>query len=437
MGLFDFFKKHKNEEVEEVKEETAESVQAEEPAEEPVAEETAEEIGETEEAEETAEPETVVEEIEEAAEPETVVEEIEEVSEETAEEEPVEEIKEEITAEETAGISEENIAEEEIKTEEVEEITEEVHEEQPVKKGFFARLKEGLNKTRNSIMGGVDTVLGAFTKIDEDLFEELEEVLIMADLGVETTMSVIEALRKRVKREAITDPAAIKDLLADEISSILLDGCEGEYEIKKPCVMLVIGVNGVGKTTTIGKLAHIYKEKGDSVLLAAADTFRAAAIDQLEIWGQRGGIDVIKHEENSDPAAVVFDAVNAAKARKTDLLICDTAGRLHNKKNLMDELKKIFKVIEREYPEANKEVYLVLDATTGQNAMQQAKIFKEVADITGIVLTKLDGTAKGGIVVAIKNELKIPVRYIGVGEGIEDLQKFNAESFAKALFGKE
>ena len=437
MGFFDFFKKHKNEEVEEVKEETAESVQAEEPAEEPVAEETAEEIGETEEAEETAEPETVVEEIEEAAEPETVVEEIEEVSEETAEEEPVEEIKEEITAEETAGISEENIAEEEIKTEEVEEITEEVHEEQPVKKGFFARLKEGLNKTRNSIMGGVDTVLGAFTKIDEDLFEELEEVLIMADLGVETTMSVIEALRKRVKREGITDPAAIKDLLADEISSILLDGCEGEYEIKKPCVMLVIGVNGVGKTTTIGKLAHIYKEKGDSVLLAAADTFRAAAIDQLEIWGQRGGIDVIKHEENSDPAAVVFDAVNAAKARKTDLLICDTAGRLHNKKNLMDELKKIFKVIEREYPEANKEVYLVLDATTGQNAMQQAKIFKEVADITGIVLTKLDGTAKGGIVVAIKNELKIPVRYIGVGEGIEDLQKFNAESFAKALFGKE
>lgn len=424
MGFFDFFKKHKNEEVEEVKEETAESVQAEEPAEEPVAEETAEEIGETEEAEETAEPETVVEEIEEA-------------SEETAEEEPVEEIKEEITAEETAGISEENIAEEEIKTEEVEEITEEVHEEQPVKKGFFARLKEGLNKTRNSIMGGVDTVLGAFTKIDEDLFEELEEVLIMADLGVETTMSVIEALRKRVKREGITDPAAIKDLLADEISSILLDGCEGEYEIKKPCVMLVIGVNGVGKTTTIGKLAHIYKEKGDSVLLAAADTFRAAAIDQLEIWGQRGGIDVIKHEENSDPAAVVFDAVNAAKARKTDLLICDTAGRLHNKKNLMDELKKIFKVIEREYPEANKEVYLVLDATTGQNAMQQAKIFKEVADITGIVLTKLDGTAKGGIVVAIKNELKIPVRYIGVGEGIEDLQKFNAESFAKALFGKE
>ena len=433
MGFFDFFKKHKNEEVEEVKEETAESVQAEEPAEEPVAEETAEEIGETEEAEETAEPETVVEEFEEVSEPETVVEEVEEAAEETTEEQPAEEVKEEIKAEEpeeTAEFSEDNTAEEEIKAEEVE-------EEQPVKKGFFARLKEGLNKTRNSIMGGVDTVLGAFTKIDEDLFEELEEVLIMADLGVETTMSVIEALRKRVKREGITDPAAIKDLLADEISSILLDGCEGEYEIKKPCVMLVIGVNGVGKTTTIGKLAHIYKEKGDSVLLAAADTFRAAAIDQLEIWGQRGGIDVIKHEENSDPAAVVFDAVNAAKARKTDLLICDTAGRLHNKKNLMDELKKIFKVIEREYPEANKEVYLVLDATTGQNAMQQAKIFKEVADITGIVLTKLDGTAKGGIVVAIKNELKIPVRYIGVGEGIEDLQKFNAESFAKALFGKE
>jgi len=321
--------------------------------------------------------------------------------------------------------------------EKAEETVEAIEEAKPMKKGFFARLKEGLGKTRNSIMGGVDSVLNAFTKIDEDLFEELEEVLIMADLGVETTMTVIEALRKRVKREGVTDPAAIKDLLADEISKILLEDCEEDYEIKTPCVLLVIGVNGVGKTTTIGKLAHIYKENGKSVLLAAADTFRAAAIDQLEIWGQRGGIDVIKHEENSDPAAVVFDAVNAAKARKTDLLICDTAGRLHNKKNLMDELKKIFKVIEREYPEVNKEVYLVLDATTGQNALQQAKIFKEAANITGIILTKLDGTAKGGIVVAIKNELKIPVRYIGVGEGIEDLQKFDARSFANALFGKE
>lgn len=311
---------------------------------------------------------------------------------------------------------------------------EEIHKE---KKGFFAKLKEGLNKTRNSILGGVDSVLGAFTKIDEDLFEELEEILIMADLGVETTMSIIENLRKRVKKEGVTDPSKIKGMLAEEITSILTEGTEDDYELNTPAVLLVIGVNGVGKTTTIGKLCSNLKSDGKSVLLAAADTFRAAAIDQLEVWGKRSGADIIKHEENSDPAAVVFDAVNAAKNRKTDVLICDTAGRLHNKKNLMEELKKISKVIEREYPQANRETYLVLDATTGQNALQQAKLFKEVADITGIVLTKLDGTAKGGIVVAIKNELKIPVRYIGVGEGIGDLQKFNAENFAKALFGDE
>lgn len=311
---------------------------------------------------------------------------------------------------------------------------EEIHKE---KKGFFAKLKEGLNKTRNSILGGVDSVLGAFTKIDEDLFEELEEILIMADLGVETTMSIIENLRKRVKKEGVTDPSKIKGMLAEEITSILTEGTEDDYELNTPAVLLVIGVNGVGKTTTIGKLCSNLKSDGKSVLLAAADTFRAAAIDQLEVWGKRSGTDIIKHEENSDPAAVVFDAVNAAKNRKTDVLICDTAGRLHNKKNLMEELKKISKVIEREYPQANRETYLVLDATTGQNALQQAKLFKEVADITGIVLTKLDGTAKGGIVVAIKNELKIPVRYIGVGEGIGDLQKFNAENFAKALFGDE
>jgi len=401
LGLFDFFKKNKEEE------------QAEDIKTEQLAEESGEEATESE-------------------------------AEQSVEEEAAEEItSEEISAEEESIVEEENAAAEETAEENIaveeETVKEEVaEEEKPTKKkGFFARLKEGLGKTRNSIMGGIDSVLGTFTKIDEDLFEELEEVLIMADLGVETTMTVIDALRKRVKKEGITDPSAIKDLLAEEISGILLEGCEEDYEIKTPCVLLVIGVNGVGKTTTIGKLAHIYKESGKSVLLAAADTFRAAAIDQLEIWGERGGIDVIKHEENSDPAAVVFDAVNAARARKTDLLICDTAGRLHNKKNLMDELKKIFKVIEREYPEANREVYLVLDATTGQNAMQQAKLFKEAADITGIILTKLDGTAKGGIVVAIKNELKIPVRYIGVGEGIDDLQKFDAESFAKALFGKE
>lgn len=304
------------------------------------------------------------------------------------------------------------------------------------KKGFFAKLFAGLDKTRKNILGGVDNVLGAFTKIDEDLFEELEEVLIMADIGVQTTMNIIENLRKRVKKEHITDPQAIRGMLIEEITAILEEDEQEQENLPSPTVMLVIGVNGVGKTTTIGKLAHNFKEQGKNVLLGAADTFRAAAIDQLEVWGQRAGIDVIKHQENSDPAAVVFDAVNAAKNRNMDLLICDTAGRLHNKKNLMEELKKIAKVIEREYPQAHKEVYLVLDATTGQNAMQQAKLFQEVADITGIILTKLDGTAKGGIVIAIKSELKLPVRYIGVGEGIKDLQKFDAKEFAKALFGE-
>lgn len=321
--------------------------------------------------------------------------------------------------------------------------TEDIPEEVPAaeapaeeKKGFFARLKAGLNKTRNSILGGVDTVLGSFTKIDEDLFEELEEALIMADMGVQTTMDIVENLRQRVKRERATDPALIKGMLIDEITAILQEDVEEEETLPSPSVMLVIGVNGVGKTTTIGKLAHNFKAEGKTVLLAAADTFRAAAIDQLEIWGQRAGISVIKHEENADPAAVVFDAVHAAKNKKTDLLICDTAGRLHNKKNLMEELRKISRVIEKEYPAAHRETYLVLDATTGQNALQQAKVFMEVAEITGIILTKLDGTAKGGIVVAIKSELKIPVRYIGVGEGIEDLQKFNAADFARALFGE-
>ncbi len=343
-------------------------------------------------------------------------------------------VAEELEAEQEAEEAEEETAEEA----ETEPVSEEIPAQEPVKekKGFFARLKEGLDKTRKNILGGVDTVLGSFTKIDEDLFE-LEEALIMADMGVQTTMDIVENLRQRVKKERATDPAVIKDMLIDEITAILQDGVEEEENLPSPTVMLVIGVNGVGKTTTIGKLSHNFKNEGKSVLLAAADTFRAAAIDQLEVWGQRAGIEVIKHEENADPAAVVFDAVHAARNRKTDLLICDTAGRLHNKKNLMEELRKISRVIEREYPAAHKETYLVLDATTGQNALQQAKVFMEVADITGIILTKLDGTAKGGIVVAIKSELKIPVRYIGVGEGIEDLQKFHAEDFAKALFGEE
>lgn len=341
-------------------------------------------------------------------------------------------VAEELEAEQEEEAVEETAAEPEA-------VPEEAPVQEPVKekKGFFARLKEGLDKTRKNILGGVDTVLGSFTKIDEDLFEELEEALIMADMGVQTTMDIVENLRQRVKKERATDPAVIKDMLIDEITAILQDGVEEEENLPSPTVMLVIGVNGVGKTTTIGKLSHNFKNEGKSVLLAAADTFRAAAIDQLEVWGQRADIEVIKHEENADPAAVVFDAVHTARNRKTDLLICDTAGRLHNKKNLMEELRKISRVIEREYPAAHKETYLVLDATTGQNALQQAKVFMEVADITGIILTKLDGTAKGGIVVAIKSELKIPVRYIGVGEGIEDLQKFHAEDFAKALFGEE
>ncbi len=361
---------------------------------------------------------------------------------------------EEIRAEETAEL-EEITPEEPEETAEAEEMTaEEPEGPEPVrpdepedrekaepdpepKKGFFARLKEGLDKTRRNIMDGVDSVLGSFTKIDEDLFEELEEALIMADLGVQTTMEIVNRLRNRVKKEHATDPSLVKVMLIEEITEMLSEGAEEEENLPAPTVMLVIGVNGVGKTTTIGKLAHSFKKDGKAVLLAAADTFRAAAIDQLEIWGERAGIEVIKHEENSDPAAVVFDAVHAARNKKADLLICDTAGRLHNKKNLMEELRKIARVIEREYPDANREVYLVLDATTGQNALQQARLFQEVADITGIILTKLDGTAKGGIVVAIKSELKIPVRYIGVGEGIDDLQKFNAADFAKALFGGE
>ena len=316
--------------------------------------------------------------------------------------------------------------------EEMERGTEQQEEQKAEKKGFFSRLKEGLGKTRKNILGGIDEVLGHFTSIDEDLFEELEEALIMADLGVETTETVMEGLRAAVKRERATDPAQVRELLTAEIAG-LMDKEEPE-EPEGPAVLLVIGVNGVGKTTTIGKLAHVYREQGKTVMLAAADTFRAAAIDQLEIWGERCGVPVIKHTEGSDPAAVVFDAVQAARSKGVDLLICDTAGRLHNKKNLMEELKKIDRIIDREYPQARKEVYLVLDATTGQNALQQARLFREAAPLTGIVLTKLDGTAKGGVVVAIQAELGVPVKFIGVGEGIDDLQPFRAKEFARALF---
>lgn len=300
--------------------------------------------------------------------------------------------------------------------------------------GFFDRLKEGLQKTRKGITEKIDQVLVSFGKIDDELFDELEEILITADIGIETSMRVIEDLKKKVKENRLTDPGSIKTLLKEELTQILTEG-EAELDVKNsPSVITVIGVNGVGKTTSIGKIANLIKQSGKKVILAAADTFRAAAIDQLEIWADRVGIDIIKQSEGSDPAAVVFDAVQAAKARKIDVLICDTAGRLHTKKNLMEELKKVSRVIDRELPGASRETLLVLDATTGQNAISQAKTFSEAADITGIVLTKLDGTAKGGIVIAIKSELKIPVKLIGVGEKMEDLQKFDAVEFVEALF---
>ncbi len=300
--------------------------------------------------------------------------------------------------------------------------------------GLFGKLKDGLSKTRNAISQQVDNLFKAFVKVDEELFEELEEALIMADVGALTSSYITETLRDRVKTKRIEDGNEVKEELKLIISEILN---QQDTKVKlntKPSVMLVIGVNGVGKTTTIGKLASKYKSEGKKVLLAAADTFRAAAIDQLDIWATRSGCDIIKHEEGADPAAVVFDAARAAKSRNADLLICDTAGRLHNKKNLMQELNKISRVLERELPGADREVVLVLDASTGQNALSQAKLFAEAADITAIALTKLDGTAKGGVVIAISKEQSIPVKFVGVGEGLEDLQEFDPEQFANALF---
>ena len=299
--------------------------------------------------------------------------------------------------------------------------------------GFFNKIAEGLKKTRDSMMGKVDALLNSFTKIDEDFFDELEESLIMADVGAVTSARICENLRKKVKEEGLSDPAAVKGALK-EIIAQMLAGDEALNLSTKPSIILVIGVNGVGKTTTIGKLAHNLHEDGKKVLLAAADTFRAAAIDQLQIWADRAGVDLVKHGEGSDPAAVVFDAINAGKARGCDVVICDTAGRLHNKKNLMDELSKIARVIDREAPGSAKEVLLVLDATTGQNALNQAKLFREAAGLTGIILTKLDGTARGGVVIGIKEELNIPIKYIGVGEQIDDLRPFDSKEFVEALF---
>lgn len=300
--------------------------------------------------------------------------------------------------------------------------------------GFFDKLKNGLTKTRESIAKQVNNVFSVFVKVDDELFENLEEALIMADIGVETSTYIIEKLRDNVKHKHITDGNLVKEELKSIISEILSTLDTTVDTSTTPSVILVIGVNGVGKTTSIGKIASHYKSMGKKVLLAAADTFRAAAIDQLDIWAQRSGCDIIKHQENSDPAAVVFDACTAAKARGADILICDTAGRLHNKKNLMAELAKINRVIERELPDSARETLLVLDATTGQNAVSQAKLFSETADITGIILTKLDGTAKGGIVISIAKEQNVPVKFVGVGEGIDDLQEFNSDDFAKAIF---
>lgn len=299
--------------------------------------------------------------------------------------------------------------------------------------GFFEKLKQGLKKTKDSVIGKIEHLLNSFTKIDEELFEELEETLILCDIGVNTSVKICSELRKRVKDNGIKDPQLIKGLIKEIITEMLGENCELDLSTK-PSVVLVIGVNGVGKTTTIGKLSNQLKQQGKKVLVAAADTFRAAAIDQLQVWTERAGVDIIKHKEGSDPAAVVFDAVTAAKARKVDVVICDTAGRLHNKKNLMDELKKISRIINTQAEGCSLEVLLALDATTGQNAVNQARQFKEVANITGIILTKLDGTAKGGIIISIVEELKIPVKLITVGEKIDDIQPFNNKDFVDALF---
>lgn len=302
--------------------------------------------------------------------------------------------------------------------------------------GLFAKIKEGLKKTRENVSTSIDKMLHSFQKIDEELFEELEELLVLGDVGVPTAERICEECRRQVKERKISDPNEIYGLIR-EITADMMRGGEELDLSTSPSVILVIGVNGVGKTTTIGKLAYRLKSEGKRVILAAADTFRAAAIDQLEVWAQRSGCDIVKQSEGSDPASVVFDAISAAKARGADVVICDTAGRLHNKKNLMAELAKINRIIDRELPGAAKEVLLVLDAATGQNAVNQAREFKNAADITGIVLTKLDGTPKGGVVIAIREDLKIPVKFIGVGEQLDDLQPFDAGEFAQALFEQE
>lgn len=298
---------------------------------------------------------------------------------------------------------------------------------------FFNRLKNGLSKTRKGITEKMDQIISQYQGIDEELYEEIEEILITSDIGMETTMEIMRIMKERAHEERKVNPQELKELLKEIVYSMLEDDHEAQFP-QEPCIILVIGVNGVGKTTTVGKLASQFKDQGKSVILAAGDTFRAAAVEQLDIWASKIGVDIIKHQQGSDPAAVIFDAIQAAKARNTDILICDTAGRLHTKKNLMNELAKINRIIENEYARENRCIFLVLDATTGQNSISQAKLFNNVADIDALILTKLDGTSKGGVILAIKDQLDIPVRYVGVGEGVEDLQMFDAKQFANALF---
>ncbi|MGN9164043.1 signal recognition particle-docking protein FtsY [Tissierellaceae bacterium HCP3S3_D8] len=396
----EFEKSDDIEDIEEVIEETREEIK----------EETKEEIIEVVENAEFVE--------------DSIEDKIEEISHEDMEtsDEKIEEVYEE------ADNSEEDV---EIVEDEIEEII----EKKPKKKGFFDKLFGGLSKTRKEMSDKIDGLLSMYKKIDEELFEDLEEVLVTADVGVNTTMELIDRLRDRVKKEKVVDPSEVKELLKDEIKILMRESVtDNSLKLEpSPAVLLVVGVNGVGKTTTIGKLAYSFKKQGKKVLMAAGDTFRAAAIEQLEEWSNRSGVEIISHSEGADPAAVIFDGIHAAKARKTDILICDTAGRLHNKSNLMNELNKIFRIVEREYGDATKEILLVLDATTGQNAINQAKVFKEVANITGVALTKLDGTAKGGVVIALQAELGLPVKLVGVGEGINDLQPFNPDDFIDAI----
>ena len=400
-----FFKRNKKEEVKQEVPEVAATQEQQEEVKEEV--ETVEEVNHATE-EVSLDSSVEVEEKQEIKEEEEVAAETEEVD----------------TIDESTEVVEEEIVEEVVK-----EKTEEV------KVSLFERLKQGLTKAKQGITDKVDQVLKSYTKVDEDLLEEIEEILITADVGVETTMYIIDKLTDAIKTKKITDPQDVKGELKLIIEEILTNDNSTLDVSHSPSIIIMVGVNGVGKTTTIGKLASRYKKEGKKVLIAAGDTFRAAAIDQLEVWANRSGVDIIKHQEGADPGAVIFDSIKAAKARNIDLLICDTAGRLHNKANLMNELSKVFKIVDREYPEAKKEVLLVVDATTGQNAVSQAKSFKQVCDITGLVLTKLDGTAKGGVILAVKSEVDVPVKLIGVGEKMEDLQDFDAKAFSEALFG--